>query len=179
MSRVGKIPILIPQGVKVQIANDSVSVEGPKGKLSQGYKPDVQFKLVGNMLEVTRKDDSKQSKAYHGLYRNLVNNMVTGVSTGFTRSLSINGVGFRAEVKGKILTLNLGYSSDIDVVIPEGIAITVEKDQKITITGIDKQKVGELSAEIRGLRLPEPYKGKGIKYDTETIRRKVGKSGVK
>jgi large subunit ribosomal protein L6 len=179
MSRVGKIPILIPQGVKVQIANDSVSVEGPKGKLSQDYRPDVQFKLVGNMLEVTRKDDSKQSKAYHGLYRNLVNNMVTGVSTGFTRSLSINGVGFRAEVKGKILILNLGYSSDIDVVIPEGIAITVEKDQKITITGIDKQKVGELSAEIRGLRLPEPYKGKGIKYDTETIRRKVGKSGVK
>ena len=179
MSRVGKIPILIPQGVKVQITNDTVTVEGPKGKLSQAYKPAVTFTVDGNKLEVTRRDDSKQSRAYHGLYRNLINNMVIGVSAGFTRSLLINGVGFRAEVKGKVLTLNLGYSSDIDVMVPEGISVAVEKDQKITLTGIDKQKVGELLAEIRALRLPEPYKGKGIKYETEVIRRKVGKSGVK
>jgi large subunit ribosomal protein L6 len=179
MSRVGKLPILIPQGVKIHVSGETVVVEGPKGKLSQDYRNAVTVAVAGDSLEVSRKDDSKQTRSYHGLYRNLINNMVIGVTKGFTKSLLINGVGFRAEVKGKILNMNLGYSNDIDVMIPEGITITVEANQKIVVTGIDKQKVGQLSAEIRSLRLPEPYKGKGIKYDTEVIRRKVGKSGVK
>jgi len=179
MSRIGKIPVKIPQGVKVAIGPDSIMVEGPKGKLSQKYHPVIVFETKGDSVDVTRKDETKQTKSYHGLYRNLLNNMVIGVSTGFTRGLVITGVGFRAEVKGKLITMNLGYSNDIVVMIPDGLAVTADAGGKVMISGIDKQQVGEFACQLRKLRLPEPYKGKGIRYDDETIRRKVGKSGVK
>ncbi|HOJ99417.1 MAG TPA: 50S ribosomal protein L6 [Termitinemataceae bacterium] len=179
MSRIGKIPVKIPQGVKVQIGADSITVEGPKGKLSQTYKPVVTFEQKGDVVVVQRKEDTKQGKAYHGLYRNLLNNMVIGVSAGFSKSLVVNGVGYRAEVKGNLLALNLGYSTDFYVMIPKDLQVTADANGKITITGIDKQKVGEFAAQVRKLRLPEPYKGKGIRYEDEVIRRKVGKSGVK
>lgn len=179
MSRIGKIPVLIPAGVKVAFANDTITVEGPKGKLTQKYHPVVTFETKGNTVEVGRKNEEKQTRAYHGLYRNLLNNMVVGVSTGFSRSLIINGVGFRAEVKGQILTMNLGFSNDISVMIPKDLAVVADATGKVSISGIDKQRVGEFASQVRKLRLPEPYKGKGIRYEDETIRRKVGKSGVK
>ena len=179
MSRIGKIPVKIPQGVKVAISPESIMVEGPKGKLSQKYHPVIAFESKGDHVDVTRKDETKQTKSFHGLYRNLLNNMVIGVSTGFSRGLVITGVGFRAEVKGKLITMNLGYSNDIVVMIPDGLAVTADAGGKVMISGIDKQQVGEFASQLRKLRLPEPYKGKGIRYDDETIRRKVGKSGVK
>jgi len=179
MSRIGKIPVMIPQGVKVAVGADTITVEGPKGKLTQQYHPVVSFKAEGSEVVVSRANDEKQTRAFHGLYRNLLNNMVIGVSTGFTRSLIITGVGFRAEVKGEILTMNLGYSNDISVLVPKGLAVTADANGKVVVSGIDKQRVGEFASQIRKLRLPEPYKGKGIRYEDETIRRKVGKSGVK
>jgi large subunit ribosomal protein L6 len=179
MSRIGKLPVKIPQGVKVAIGTDVVTVEGPKGKLTQEYNPLVTFETQGDHILVTRKNDEKQTKSYHGLYRNLLNNMVIGVHTGFSKALIITGVGFRAEVKGNILSMNLGYSNDISVLIPQGLSVTADANGRVVVSGIDKQRVGEFASEIRKLRLPEPYKGKGIRYETETIRRKVGKSGVK
>jgi large subunit ribosomal protein L6 len=179
MSRIGKIPVIIPRGVKVSIGATSIIVEGPKGKLSQNYKPLVSFEQKGDSVVVHRKDDLKETKAHHGLYRSLLRNMVTGVSSGFSKTLVINGVGFRAEVKGNILAMSLGYSNDVLVMIPEDLTVTADANGKITISGIDKQKVGEFAAQIRKLRLPEPYKGKGIHYENEIIRRKVGKSGIK
>ena len=179
MSRVGKIPVKVPSGVKITFQNEVMIVEGPKGKLTQKYHPIINFEDKGDEIIVSRANDEKQSKAFHGLYRNLLNNMVTGVSTGFNRSLLISGVGYRAEIQGNLLVLSLGFSSDIYVGIPEGLSITVDGNAKIVISGIDKQRVGELASQIRKLRLPEPYKGKGIRYDNEIIRRKVGKSGVK
>jgi len=179
MSRIGKIPVKVPKGVKVSFANEVMTVEGPKGKLSQKYHPVIQFEDKGEEIIVTRPNEEKQIKAFHGLYRNLLNNMVTGVSTGFNRTLIVSGVGYKADVQGKLLVLSLGFSSDIFVGIPEGITVTADPNGKINISGIDKQKVGELASQIRKLRLPEPYKGKGIRYDDEHIRRKVGKSGVK
>lgn len=179
MSRIGYKPLAVPQGVKVALADGLLTVEGPKGKLTQDVKPGVEFKIAANSIEVSRTDESKQTKAYHGLYRNLLNNMVIGVSAGFTKSLLINGVGFRAEVKGTMLVLNLGYSNEFFYVIPQGITITVDGNNKVNVSGIDKQRVGQVASEIRSLRGPEPYKGKGIRYDNEHIRRKVGKSGVK
>ena len=179
MSRIGKIPVKVPKGVKVIFANEVMTVEGPKGKLTQKYHPVIKFEDKGEEIIVSRPDDEKQTKAYHGLYRCLLNNMVTGVSSGFSRTLIITGVGFKAEVHGKILMLSLGFSSDIFVGIPDGITITADPNGKVVISGIDKQKVGELASQIRKLRMPEPYKGKGIRYETEHIRRKVGKSGVK
>jgi len=178
MSRIGKIPVRIPKGVKVSFADDVMTVEGPKGKLTQSYHPIIKFDNHGEEIVVSRPNEEKQTKAFHGLYRNLLNNMVTGVSTGFSRTLVVTGVGFKAEVQGKLLVMSLGFSSDIYVGIPDGITITAEGG-KVVISGIDKQKVGELASQIRKLRLPEPYKGKGIRYDNEKIRRKVGKSGVK
>ena len=178
MSRIGKIPVKIPKGVKVNFANDVMTVEGPKGKLSQKYHPIIKFEDKGEEIVVSRPDDEKQTKAYHGLYRNLLNNMVTGVSAGFSRTLVISGVGFKAEVQGKVLMLSLGFSSDIYVGIPEGITITADSG-KVVVSGIDKQRVGELASQIRKLRKPEPYKGKGIRYEDEHIIRKVGKTGVK
>lgn len=179
MSRIGNKPIDLPKNVKVSFANALLTVEGPKGKLTQDYDPKIAFKSEGEHIVVSRSDEEKATKAKHGLYRNLLNNMVVGVTSGFTKSLIINGVGYRGEVKGKILLMNLGYSNQIEYMIPEGIAVAVENNIKITVTGISKEKVGQVASEIRGLRGPEPYKGKGIRYEDETIRRKVGKSGVK
>jgi len=178
MSRIGKIPVKVPQGVKVSFAGGEMAVEGPKGRLTQKYHPVVTFAEADGEITVGRTDDEKQTKAFHGLYRNLLSNMVTGVSAGFSKTLIITGVGYRAEVQGNLLVLSLGYSSDIFFGIPEGIAIAAEPT-KVTVSGIDKQRVGEISAQIRKLRPPEPYKGKGIRYEDEKIRRKVGKSGVK
>jgi large subunit ribosomal protein L6 len=179
MSRMGRIPVKVPAGVKVTFQNEVMTVEGPKGKLTQKYNPLIIFEDKGSEIVVSRANEEKQTKAFHGLYRNLLNNMVTGVSTGFSRSLIITGVGYRAEIQGKLLVLSLGYSSDVYVGVPEGLVITVEANTKVVISGIDKQRVGELASQIRKLRAPEPYKGKGIRYEDEKIRRKVGKSGVK
>ncbi|MCL2067132.1 MAG: 50S ribosomal protein L6 [Treponema sp.] len=179
MSRIGKIPVKVPQGVKVAFADGMISVEGPKGKLSQKYHPVVTFESNGSEIIVGRVNEEKQTVAYHGLYRNLLNSMVTGVSAGFSKTLIITGVGFRAEVQGNILSMSLGYSNDIFVGIPEGLTVATDAGGKVIVSGIDKQRVGELAAQIRKLRPPEPYKGKGIRYDNEKIRRKVGKSGVK
>lgn len=179
MSRIGKLPVAIPAGVKVTVNADSVNVEGPKGKLTQSFDDSVSFKVDGNKVIVTRKDDTKPIRSKHGLYRKLLDNMVVGVSAGFSKVLVINGVGYRAEVQGNLLVLNLGYSTDFIAGIPEGLTVTADAQGKITITGIRKDQVGEFAAEVRKLRGPEPYKGKGIRYDTEVIKRKVGKSGVK
>ncbi|MCL2720374.1 MAG: 50S ribosomal protein L6 [Treponema sp.] len=165
--------------MKITFQNEEMIVEGPKGKLQQKYHPVIEFKTEGDVIVVSRKNEEKQSKAYHGLYRNLLNNMIVGVSNGFNRSLIVNGVGYKAEVQGKLLLMSLGYSNDIFVGIPEGLTVVVDQGGKLTISGIDKQRVGEFAAQIRKLRGPEPYKGKGIRYDDEIIRRKVGKSGVK
>jgi len=179
MSRIGKLPVAIPAGVKVTVQADTFTVEGPKGKLSQSYDPSVEIKVDGAHALVSRKDDSKQSRANHGLYRNLLNNMVIGVSAGFSKSLVVNGVGYRAEVQGKLLVLNLGYSNDFIAGIPDTLSVVADAQGKITISGVRKDEVGEFAAEIRKLRGPEPYKGKGIRYEDEVIKRKVGKSGVK
>ena len=179
MSRIGKLPVQIPQGVKVGAAANVITVEGPKGKLTQDYKPEVTIEVKDKQVIVQVTEDSKKANAFHGLYRQLISNMVTGVSTGFTRSLLVNGVGYRAEVKGDILFLNLGFSTQIEFHINKDITITCDGTNKIIVNGIDKQKVGQACAEIRSLRPPEPYKGKGIKYEEETLRRKIGKSGIK
>ncbi|MGE4454240.1 MAG: 50S ribosomal protein L6 [Sphaerochaeta sp.] len=176
MSRVGKLPITVPQGVKVAINGGLINVEGPKGKLSCPTRPEVVINIVESEIKVLPKDESKDSNSFQGLYRQLVNNMVIGVSKGFSKTLMINGVGFRADLKDNILTLNLGYSELIEVVLPQGITATVENPNKVTISGIDKQLVGQTCAEIRSLRTPEPYKGKGIRYEDEVIRRKAGKT---
>lgn len=179
MSRIGKLPVTVPAGVKVDIQNNVICVEGPKGKLCQDYTANVKVELNDGVISVVRVDESKASNAAQGLYRNLINNMVTGVTVGFTKNLIITGVGFRAEVQGNLLVMNLGYSSDFIAMIPDNLTVTVEGQNKVIVAGIDKQAVGEFCAQIRKLRKPEPYKGKGIRYETETIRRKVGKSGVK
>ena len=179
MSRIGKLPVAIPAGVKVTVAADHFTVEGPKGKLTQTYDPVVEIKVEGAHALVTRKEDTKQARANHGLYRNLLNNMVIGVSAGFSKSLVVTGVGYRAEVQGKLLVLNLGYSNDFIAAIPEGLSVVADAQGKITVSGVRKDAVGEYAAEIRKLRGPEPYKGKGIRYEDEVIKRKVGKSGVK
>lgn len=179
MSRIGKLPVTIPEGVKISIVEKTLHVEGPKGKLSQDFDPLVGIKVEGNQAIVTRNNDTKMARSYHGLYRNLLNNMVMGVTKGFSKTLVITGVGYRAEVQGNLLVLNLGYSNDFIAGIPEGLTVVAEAQGKLTISGIRKDQVGEFAAEIRKLRGPEPYKGKGIRYDTEIIKRKVGKSGVK
>jgi len=179
MSRIGKIPVKVPSGVKVSFQNELLTVEGPKGKLTQKYHPVISFEDKGEEIIISRVNEEKQTRSFHGLYRSLLNNMVTGVSQGFNRSLVITGVGYRAEMQGNLLVLSLGYSSDIYVGIPDDLTVSVEGGNKVTISGIDKQKVGELASQIRKLRLPEPYKGKGIRYEDEQVRRKVGKSGVK
>ena len=179
MSRIGKIPVKVPGGVKVTFADQVMSVEGPKGKLSQKYHPVIVFEDKDGEIVVSRVNEEKQTMSFHGLYRNLLNNMVTGVSSGFSKTLIITGVGYRAEVQGKILVMSIGYSNDILVGIPDDLSVSVDANTKVVISGIDKQRVGEFASQIRKLRPPEPYKGKGIRYDNETIRRKVGKSGVK
>lgn len=179
MSRIGKMPVPIPSGVKVNVASQTLSVEGPKGKLSQVFHPDVEIKIEGNQGLVTRKNELKKTRAMHGLYRNLFNNMVIGVTQGFRKVLIINGVGYRAEIKGKSLLLSLGFSNTVEYPIPEGLKIECETQSKIVVSGTSKERVGQVASEIRSIRPPEPYKGKGIKYETEFVRRKVGKTGVK
>lgn len=179
MSRIGRSPIIIPQGVTVTISDNTVTVKGKNGELSQNYADGISFNLEGNVLTVSRADDSKQNRANHGLYRTLVSNMVIGVSDGYSKTLEIQGVGYRAELKGNTLVLSLGYSSAFWYDLPEGIKAAVEGQTKITISGASKERVGQVAAEIRSIRAPEPYKGKGIRYSDEFVRRKVGKSGGK
>ncbi|MFQ3670085.1 MAG: 50S ribosomal protein L6 [Verrucomicrobiia bacterium] len=176
MSRIGKAPILIPDKVKVRLDGRRVHVEGPKGKLDLEIPGRVDAAVDGNQIVFTRKGDSGQDKAMHGLARALVNNMVLGATKGFQKKLEINGVGFKAAVQGKVLNLSLGFSHPIKYPIPEGIKITVEDNTKLTVEGIDKQLVGAVAADIRSFYPPEPYKGKGVKYADEVIRRKEGKT---
>ena len=179
MSKVGKLPIAVPAGVTINVADGVVTVKGPKGELKQNIGNKVTVEVKGTEIVVNPVDNSKAANAAHALYRVLINNMVVGVTSGYSKTLVINGVGYRAEVKGKELVMNLGYSSDFVAIIPEGLTVTADPSGKVTISGIDKQRVGEFSAQLRTLRMPEPYKGKGIRYDNEVIRRKVGKTGVK
>jgi large subunit ribosomal protein L6 len=176
MSRIGKKQVIIPAGVTAKVDGQSISVKGGKGELSFTAPDNVSVALAAGKIVVTPGDDSTQARAMWGTTRALVNNMVTGVANGFTRNLEINGVGYRAAVQGNALNLQLGYSHDIVFAIPEGITITVPKVTEIVVTGIDRQKVGQVAAEIRAFRPPEPYKGKGVKYAEETIRRKAGKA---
>ena len=179
MSRIGKMPIAVPAGVTVDIAeNNKVTVKGPKGELSRALAPEMEIKQDGDTITVSRPNDLKRNRALHGLTRTLLNNMIIGVTEGYKKTLEVNGVGYRASKQGKKLTLNLGYSHPIEMEDPEGLETKVE-DNKIIVSGIDKEKVGQYAAEIRSTRAPEPYKGKGIKYDYEVIRRKVGKTGKK
>jgi ribosomal protein L6, bacterial type len=179
MSRIGRMPIAVPAGVTVDIAeNNKVTVKGPKGTLERVLAPEMEITLEGNEVTVKRPNDLKRNRALHGLTRTLINNMVVGVTEGYKKTLEVNGVGYRAQKQGKKLVLSLGYSHPVEMEDPEGLTTSVE-DNKIIVTGIDKEKVGQYAAEIRAKRAPEPYKGKGIKYDYEVIRRKVGKTGKK
>ena len=177
MSRIGRMPIAIPAGVTVELAeNNQVTVKGPKGTLSRVLPSEMEIKVEGSEVTVTRPNDLKKMKSLHGLTRTLIHNMVVGVTDGFTKELEVNGVGYRASKAGKKLTLNLGYSHPVEMEDPEGLESTIDGN-KIIIKGIDKEKVGQYAAEIRDKRRPEPYKGKGIKYADEVIRRKEGKTG--
>jgi len=181
MSRIGKLPITIPAGVTIDINKDNneVTVKGSKGTLSRKLPADMTIAQEEGKINVTRPNDKKQSRAMHGLTRTLINNMVVGVTDGYVKRLEINGTGYRAAKQGKKLTLNLGYSHPVEMEDPEGITSEVEGNNKIIISGIDKEKVGQYAANIREKRPPEPYKGKGIKYENEHIRRKAGKAGKK
>ena len=179
MSRIGRMPIAIPAGVTVEVAeNNKVTVKGPKGTLERVLPSEMEIKVEGAEVTVSRPNDLKRMKSLHGLTRTLLNNMVVGVTNGYEKTLEVNGVGYRASKAGKVLTLNLGYSHPVEMTDPEGLESTVDGN-KIIVKGIDKEKVGQYAAEIRDKRRPEPYKGKGIKYADETIRRKVGKTGKK
>jgi large subunit ribosomal protein L6 len=179
MSRIGKLPIEIPAGVKVSIDNLIVTVTGPKGTLSRAILDTVSVSTTDKSLTVARVDDSIKARSAHGLTRTLINNMVTGVTKGFERALEINGVGYRAELKGDVLNLSLGYSHPINFQLPKGITVEVDKMTKLLVKGIDRELVGQTAAKIREFRSPEPYKGKGVKYADETILRKAGKTGKK
>ena len=180
MSRIGRMPIAIPAGVTVTIAaNNVVSVKGPKGELVRELPVEMEIKEEEGKIIVTRPNDLKRMKALHGLTRTLISNMVTGVTAGYEKKLEINGVGYRASKAGNKLTLNLGYSHPVEMIDPEGVETVMEGQNIIFVRGIDKEKVGQFAAEIRSKREPEPYKGKGIKYADEVIRRKVGKTGKK
>jgi large subunit ribosomal protein L6 len=176
MSRVGKLPIAIPSGVTITVDPSEITVAGGKGTLKQFTMPDITVKQEESQLVITRANDEPKIRAKHGLMRALLNNMVTGVSQGFSKKLEINGVGYRVALQGTDLKMNLGFSHDVIYKVPAGVTATVEQNT-ITITGIDKQQVGQVAAEIRALKKPEPYKGKGIKYEGERIIRKSGKSG--
>ena len=180
MSRIGKMPIAIPAGVTVDLAeNNVITVKGPKGTLTRALAPEMEIKVEGAEIVVNRPNDLKRMKSLHGLTRTLVNNMVIGVTQGYEKSLEINGVGYRVVKEGKKLNLTLGYSHPVYMEDPEGIETVVDGQNKIIVKGIDKEKVGQFAAEIRDKRRPEPYKGKGIKYTDEVIRRKAGKTGKK
>jgi large subunit ribosomal protein L6 len=181
MSRIGKLPIKLPDGVSIQVANDnSVTVKGPKGELTQNVDPDLKIKVDGNVVELVRPTEQKRHKAMHGLYRALLYNMVYGVSEGYTIQQELVGVGFKAEAKGQILELSLGYSHDIHVRLPKEVKVEAKTERRsnpvITLSSPDKQLIGQVAAKIRSLRPPEPYKGKGIKFVGEQLRKKAGKS---
>lgn len=179
MSRIGRMPIAVPAGVTVDIAeNNKVTVKGPKGTLERVLPAEMEITREGEEILVKRPNDLKKMKSLHGLTRTLINNMVVGVTEGYTKTLEVNGVGYRAAKQGSKLTLSLGFSHPVEMTDPEGITTAVDGN-KIVVSGIDKEKVGQYAAEIREKRAPEPYKGKGIKYDYEVIRRKVGKTGKK
>jgi large subunit ribosomal protein L6 len=175
MSRIGKQPIPIPQGVKVQVADGTVRAEGPKGKLSQSVPAPLSVKLDGAVVLITRPDDDRRVRALHGLTRALVANMVSGVKDGFERRLEIVGIGYRAQMQGKAIQLALGYSHPVIFPLPEGITAEIDKQTAITLRGADKALLGQTAAKLRSLRKPDPYKGKGIRYSDEYVRRKVGK----
>ena len=180
MSRIGRMPIAVPEGVTVTIAeNNKVTVKGPKGTLERELPVEMDIKEEDGHIIVTRPNDLKKMKSLHGLTRTLINNMVVGVTKGYEKVLEVNGVGYRAQKQGNKLILSLGYSHPVEMTDPEGLESVLEGQNKITVKGIDKEKVGQYAAEIRDKRRPEPYKGKGIKYADEVIRRKVGKTGKK
>ena len=180
MSRIGKMPIAIPAGVTVEIAeNNKVTVKGPKGTLERVLPSEMDIKMEGSEIVVSRPNDLKKMKSLHGLTRTLINNMVIGVTEGYEKMLEVNGVGYRAQKQGKKLVLSLGYSHPVEMEDPEGLETVLDGQNIIVVKGIDKEKVGQYAAEIRAKRAPEPYKGKGIKYADEVIRRKVGKTGKK
>jgi large subunit ribosomal protein L6 len=179
MSRIGKLPIEIPKGIKIDFNDSILSVQGPNGSLSRQIMSCVALDISESNIIVSKKSDDNVARSAHGLTRTLINNMVVGVTKGFQVNLEINGVGYRAEVKGTELVLSLGYSHQINFLIPDGIAIEVEKMTKLAVKGYDKELVGQTAAKIRSFRAPEPYKGKGIKYSNETILRKAGKTGKK
>jgi large subunit ribosomal protein L6 len=180
MSRIGKLPVPVPKDVQVTIGEGNLlTVKGPKGTLTRKLSSDMNIAQEEGQLQVTRPNDLKKFKSLHGLTRTLINNMVVGVTQGYAKRLEINGTGYRAAKNGNKLTLTLGYSHPIEMTDPEGVSSEVEGNNKIMVSGIDKEKVGQYAADIRSKRAPEPYKGKGIKYDTEKIRRKAGKSGKK
>jgi large subunit ribosomal protein L6 len=178
MSRIGKLPITVPAGVKVHVGDGRVRVEGPKGKLERRIDPEVTVAVEGPAVVVKRRDDSRRARSVHGLVRVLVNNMVQGVGKGFTRVLEINGVGYRAEARGNILFLTLGYSHPIAYQLPAGVTAKVERQVVVTLEGADRELLGQVAAAIRELRPPEPYKAKGVKYAEERIRRKAGKAAA-
>ena len=179
MSRIGRMPIPVPQGTKVEVRDGMFVAEGPKGRVEQQVFPGFPVEVKDGEINVTRPSDSGPDRSRHGLLRALLANAVQGVSGGFTKQLDIVGVGYRAEVKGPLVQFALGYSHPVLYNIPEGIKIEIDKANRVTVSGADRQKVGQVAAEIRGLRRPDPYKGKGIKYTTEILRRKVGKAGGK
>ena len=177
MSRIGKLPVAVPNGVNVTVNDGEVQVKGPKGELRQRVLQYVTVKLEDGNVIVERKGDAKEHRSAHGLTRTLVNNMIEGVSKGFRKSLEIQGVGYRAAKAGENLNLTLGYSHPVSYKAPQGITLSVEGTNKIHVDGIDKQQVGQVAAEIRNLRPPEPYKGKGVRYQAEVVRKKLGKAG--
>ena len=180
MSRIGRHPIAIPAGVTVTVSDDNlVTVKGPKGTLTQEVNKNITVKQEGNEIHVTRPNDEKQNRSFHGLYRALIANMVTGVSTGFTKTLNLVGTGYRAEAKGDTLNITIGYSHPVIMKAPENITFATPNQTTIEVSGMNKQQVGNVAADIRAVRKPEPYHGKGIKYDTEVVRRKEGKTGKK
>ncbi|HEX7050717.1 MAG TPA: 50S ribosomal protein L6 [Longimicrobiales bacterium] len=179
MSRIGRKPIPIPKGVEVQVDGSRVRVKGPKGELVREFQPDMRIRVEAEQVSVERPSDSSAHRAFHGLTRALLANMVTGVSEGFRKALEIVGVGYRAEKRGKMLVLNIGYSHLVEYPEPDGITISTPSPTTVVVEGIDKQKVGQVAAEIRSVRPPEPYKGKGIRYEGEHVRRKAGKAGAK
>ena len=179
MSRIGKKPIVIPSGTKVEVSGSLVTVTGAKGKLERTIRPEVSVEVVDNTVVVNRRGDNKLERALHGLTRTLVYNMVEGVTNGFTKSLELIGVGYRCQLQGQKLVIQVGYSHPVEIEAPQGVELVVEGTTKVHVKGADKQSVGDLAAKIRSVREPEPYKGKGIKYSFEKIRRKTGKSGKK
>jgi len=177
MSRIGRMPVKIPQGVDVKLEGRTLKVKGPKGELTQTFHEDVTVKREDGTITVTRKDDQQATRALHGLTRSLIANMVTGVTDGYKRDLEISGTGYRAIIQGKKLQLSLGFSHPIEIDPPAGISFAAETPQKLRVSGTDKQAVGEMAAKIRGLRVPDPYKHKGVKYAGEYLRKKAGKAG--